>query len=215
MSVRILIADDHALIRDGLRVNLEAHGDFEVVGEAVNGRDALAKAEALLPDLIVMDLSMPELNGIDATRLICERLPAVRVLIISMHNSSEHSFRAMNSGAKGFILKESAGEEVVLAVGSLMRGRRYLGVGVAHPVEISCHGRQPHLKSPLESLSMREREVFQYVVEGKSSSEIAVILSLSSKSVDTYRSRLMQKLGVENMPSLISFAFQQGITPPR
>ena len=215
MAVRILIADDHALVRDGLRMNLEARGDFVVVGDAVNGRDALAQALALVPDVIVMDIGMPELNGIEATRLICERLPAVKVLILSMYSSSEHSYRALRSGARGYILKESAGEEVVTAVGAIMRGRHYFGVGVVNPLENPASGQQCPRKSPLESLSRRELEVFQLVVEGKSSSEIAVLLGLSSKSVDTYRSRLMQKLGVGNIPSLVSFALQHGITPAR
>ena len=212
MPVRILIADDHALVRDGLRMNLEARGDFVVVGNAANGRDALAQALALLPDVIIMDIAMPELNGIEATRLICERLPTVKVLILSMYSSSEHSFRALRSGAKGYILKESAGEEVVTAVGTIMRGRLYFGAGVANPLESPSGDPQ---KSPLESLSRRELEIFQLVVEGKSSSEIAAQLALSSKSVDTYRSRLMQKLGVCNIPSLVSFALQHGITPAR
>ena len=186
-----------------------------MVGDAVNGRDALAQALALVPDVIVMDIGMPELNGIEATRLICERLPAVKVLILSMYSSSEHSYRALRSGARGYILKESAGEEVVTAVGAIMRGRHYFGVGVVNPLENPASGQQCPRKSPLESLSRRELEVFQLVVEGKSSSEIAVLLGLSSKSVDTYRSRLMQKLGVGNIPSLVSFALQHGITPAR
>jgi DNA-binding NarL/FixJ family response regulator len=215
MPVRILIADDHALVRDGLRMNLEARSDFVVVGEAVNGREALTKALELLPHVVVMDIAMPELNGIEATRLICERLPEVKVLILSMYSSSEHSFRALRSGAKGYLLKESAGDEVVTAVGTLMRGRHYFGAGVVNPLEISGAGQQNTQKSPLESLSRREREIFQLVVEGKSSSEIAAQFGLSSKSVDTYRSRLMQKLGVSNIPSLVRFALQHGITPTR
>lgn len=213
MPVRILIADDHALVRDGLRMNLEARGEYLVVGEAVDGRDAVALALDLEPDVVIMDIGMPGLNGIEATRLICEKLPQVKVLMLSMYNSSEHSFRAVRSGARGYILKESAGEEVLTAVGTIMRGRHYFGSGVTNPLEHpSPHTSQ---KSPLESLSRRELEIFQLVVEGKSSSEIATLLSLSSKSVDTYRSRLMQKLGVNNVPALVSFAFQHGIAPTR
>jgi DNA-binding NarL/FixJ family response regulator len=215
MPVRILIADDHALVRDGLRMNLEARGDFVVVGAAGNGREALAQALALVPDVIVMDIAMPELNGIEATRLICEQLPEVKVLILSMYSSSEHSFRALRSGARGYILKESAGEEVVTAVSAIMRGRLYFGAGVANPLEGNSGAQQGSQKSPLESLSRRELEIFQLVVEGNSSSEIAARLSLSSKSVDTYRSRLMQKLGIHSIPALVSFALQHGITPAR
>ena len=215
MAVRILLADDHALVRDGLRMNLEARGDFVVVGNAVNGRDALAQALSLLPDVVVMDIGMPELNGIEATRLICERLPAVKVLILSMYSSSEHCYRALRSGARGYLLTESAGEEVVTAVSTLMRGRHYFGAGVVNPLEHPGSGQQNSQKSPLESLSGRELEIFQQVVEGKSSSEIAALLGLSPKSVDTYRSRLMQKLGVANIPALVNFALLHGITPAR
>ena len=215
MQVKILIADDHALVRDGLRVNLEADGRFVVVGDAVNGRDAVGKAEALRPDVVVMDISMPELNGIDATRLISQRLPQARIIVISMHNSSELCYRAMQAGARGYILKESAGEEVVKAVSAVMRGRSFFGGGVALPAEIAGPDTEMSAKSPLESLSSREREIFQLVVEGKSSAEIAATLLLSSKTVDTYRSRLMQKLGVGNIPALVSFALLHGITPPR
>lgn len=210
MSVRILIADDHAMIRKGLRMTLEIHEDLTVAGEAVNGREALAQVEELGPDVVIMDISMPELNGIEATRLICQRQPGVKVLIFSMHYSSEHCFRALSSGARGYILKESAGEEIVAAVRSVMRGRLYFGAGVANPLE-KAGG--VGLKSPLERLSQREREILQLVVEGKSSSEIARMLTLSSKSIDTYRSRLMQKLGVGNLPALVRFALQHGITP--
>jgi len=213
MTVRILIADDHALVRDGLRLHLETRGDLLVVGEAVNGRDAVAKAEALRPELVIMDVAMPELNGIEATRLICERLPQVKVLMLSMHNSSEHCFRALRSGARGYILKESAGEEVVLAVRTILRGRFFLGAGLSYPDKRLAGVLLDRGQSPIESLSRREREIFQLVVEGKSSAEIAVILSLSAKSVDTYRSRLMKKLGVESIPSLVKFALLHSITP--
>jgi len=213
MAVKVLIADDHALVRDGLRMNLEARGEFVVVGNAVTGREAVSQALALLPDVIIMDIAMPELNGIEATRLICEQLPDAKILILSMYNSSEHCYRALRSGARGYLLKESAGDEVITAISAVMRGRHYFGVGVSNPMEKQPCAQQN--KSPLESLSRREQEIFQLVVEGKSSSEIATLLSLSSKSVDTYRSRLMQKLGVSNIPSLVSFAIQQGITPAR
>lgn len=209
---RVLIADDHAMIRRGLRMSLEMHAGILVAGEAVNGREAVVQAEALAPDLVIMDISMPELNGIEATRLICQRQSGVKVLVFSMHYSSEHCFRALNAGARGYILKESAGDEVVTAVRSLMRGRHYFGAGVANPFEKKMG--IGALKSPLESLSPREREILQLVVEGKSSAEIARLLALSSKSIDTYRSRLMQKLGTNNLPSLVRFALEHGITPP-
>lgn len=214
MPARILIVDDHSIVRDGLGMILGAQGDMNVVGEARDGRDAVAKCEALQPDVIVMDIAMPELNGIEATRLICEGLPSVRVIILSMHHTNEHVFRALRAGAWGYILKESAGLEVVKAVRAVMKGQRFLGRGVELPRNMDCPECIPSSRSPLDRLSQREREVLQLVVEGKTSAGIADLLSLSPKSVDTYRSRLMVKLGVTNFPALVKFALLHGITPP-
>jgi DNA-binding NarL/FixJ family response regulator len=209
MAHRVLIADDHAVVRDGLEMILGTASDIEVVGQARNGRDAIAQAEALRPEVIVMDIAMPELNGIEATRLICGRLPSTRIIILSMHNTREHVFRAFQAGAAGYLLKESAGVEVVKAVRAVMKGQRYIGRGVEIPPKT---GDADLSKSPLDSLSHREREVLQLVVEGKTSAEIAEILSLSPKSVETYRSRLMLKLGINNVPALVKFALLHGIT---
>lgn len=206
MTVRILIADDHAIVREGLTMILESSGMI-VAGEARDGRDALSLAEVLRPDVVVMDIAMPELNGIDATRMIHERLPEVRVIVLSMHNTSEHVFRAMQAGARAYLLKESAGSGLVDAVRAVIRGECYFGEGVDAPQAAVGS------KSPLDSLSPREREVIQLVVEGRTSAEIAELLSLSPKSIETYRSRLMVKLGVGNIPALVKFALQHGITP--
>jgi DNA-binding NarL/FixJ family response regulator len=213
MKVEILIADDHSIVRDGLRMILEAQDDMTVIGEAWDGREAMAKAEALRPQVIVMDIAMPELNGIEATRMICERSPAVRIIILSMHHTHEHIYRAMRAGARGYLLKESAGSEVAKAVRAVMNGKYYLGKGVEVPPDMDRFNGDDSPQSPLDRLSQREREVLQLVVEGKTSSEIADILSLSPKSVETYRSRLMLKLGINNIPSLVKFALLQGITP--
>jgi len=213
MSVRIMIADDHAVVREGLRMILEASGDMIVVGEALDGRDAIEQAAALRPDVIVMDISMPEMNGIEATRTICERLPEVKIIILSMHHTTEHIFRAIQAGARAYLLKESAGASVAKAVQAVMKGDLYFGAGVEAPPKALNSNRRTRPSSPLESLSQREREVIQLVVEGKTSVEIAEILSLSPKSVETYRSRLMLKLGVNNIPSLVKFAILHGITP--
>ena len=213
MPVRIMIADDHAVVREGLRMILEAMGDMTVVGEALDGRDAIEKAQALKPDVIVMDIAMPEMNGIEATRLICEQLPTVKIIILSMHHTNEHIFRAIQAGARGYLLKESAGASVAKAILAVMKGEYYFGAGVEAPPKALRASRRTRPSSPLESLSQREREVIQFVVEGKTSVEIAEILSLSPKSVETYRSRLMLKLGVNNIPSLVKYALQHGITP--
>lgn len=213
MSLSILIADDHAVVLEGLKMILESQEGMTVVGTAANGRDAIAKAESLRPEIIIMDIAMPELNGIEATRVICERLPSVKVIILSMHHTLEHIFRAMRAGARGYLLKESAGAEIVKAVRMVMKVHSYFGRGVdIPPWKLTVENREIP-KSPLDSLSRREREVLQFVVEGKTSAEIAIVLSLSPKSVETYRCRLMQKLGINNIPTLVKFALLHGITP--
>ena len=212
MSVNILIADDHEIVRKGLAMIIfESLSDMVIVGEAKNGREALAQAEALSPDVIIMDISMPDLNGIEATRMICERLPSVRVIILSMHHTREHVFRAMQAGAWGYLLKESAGLNIIAAVNAVMKGRRYFSEGVEPPAQ-TRRGYSGSTASPIDSLSPRELEVIQFVVEGKTSAEIAEILKLSPKSIETYRSRLMQKLSIGTISALVKFAILHGIT---
>ena len=161
-----------------------------------------------------MDIAMPELNGIEATRQISEACPAVKVIILSMHDSSEHIYQALKAGAKGYLLKESAGKEVVTAVRAVSSGRRYLSDRIEEMVieDYVLQRDAAPQKSPLDKLSDRERQILQLVVEGKSSTEISEILFLSPKTVDTYRSRLMQKLGIRDLPGLVKFAIQHGLT---
>jgi DNA-binding NarL/FixJ family response regulator len=211
VTIRVLLADDHAMMRDGLKALLTASLGVSVVAEVGNGRDAVRRAEELKPDVAILDISMPELNGIEATRLLRDKCPGIRVVILSMHSSSEHVFRALEAGAMGYLLKESAGAEVNAAVRAVHGGRRYLSRAIValEPAVRSGVARS----SPLDSLSARERQVLQLVVEGHSSAEIAKRVHLSPKSVDTYRSRLMRKLSVSDVPSLVKFAIQHGITP--
>ncbi|MFH1160988.1 MAG: response regulator transcription factor [bacterium] len=189
--IRILIADDHAIVRDGLRLILESHGEMKIIAETANGLEAVKQAKALKPDVIVMDISMPNLNGIEATRRIVENNPQSRVVILSIHSTVEDIFRALQAGALGYLLKESAGAEVIQAVLAAHAGRRYLSRKV-DDIVIDNYIRernQVKAKSPLEQLSSREKEVLQMVAEGKTSSEIAGILFLSIKTIETYRSR--------------------------
>jgi len=209
--IRVLLADDHAVVRDGLRALLEAQPGIEVVGDAANGHEALRQARQLHPDVVVMDIAMPEMNGIEAMEQMHDALPAMQVLILSMHSSTEHIFRALQAGARGYLLKDSAGSEVVEAVRAVHAGRRYLSHKIAAAV-LDDYIAERRQVSPLESLSRRERQILQLVVEGKSSAEIGTLLFLSPKTVDTYRSRMMGKLDIADLPSLVKFAIQHGVT---
>ena len=215
MTITVLLADDHAVVRDGLRLLLEAQPDLSVIGDAANGREAVRQVALLCPDVVVMDIAMPELNGIEAAREIGEVCPSTQIIILSIHSTTEHVFRALQAGARGYLLKESAGIEVVNAVRAVHAGHRYLSQKISDSlVDDYVRQRQAaEAKSPLARLSPREREVLQLVVEGKSSAEIADTLSLSVKTVETYRTRLMHKLGVSDLPALVKFAIQHGLTP--
>jgi DNA-binding NarL/FixJ family response regulator len=206
---RVLLADDHTVVRYGLRALLELSG-MTVVAEAGEGREALRLAEALEPDVAVLDVTMPGLNGIEATSELRERCPRTRVVILSMHSDAERVHRAFAAGASAYLLKGSASEEIVMAIRAVMTGGRYLSRELAG---IDAAGATDGAVSPLDRLSARERQVLQLVVEGHSSAEIAGIVHLSPKSVDTYRSRLMRKLGVSDLPGLVKFAIQHGLTP--
>jgi DNA-binding NarL/FixJ family response regulator len=213
VSITVFLADDHAVLRDGLRFLLDAQEDIDVVGDAANGRDAVRQVEKLHPDVVILDIAMPELNGIDAALQIGELCPSSRVIILSMHSTSEHVFRALQAGASGYLLKESAGDELLAAVRRVAAGQRYLSQEISE-VMMADYVRQREVaeaQSPLAILSPREREILQLVVEGKSSAEIADILFLSPKTVGTYRSRLMQKLGIDDLTTLIKFAIQHGL----
>ena len=213
--ITVFLADDHAVVRDGLRFLLEAQQDIQVIGDAADGREAVRRVAMLRPDVVVMDIAMPELNGIEAARKIGQVCPTAQTVVLSMHSTTEHVARALQAGARGYVLKESAGVEVVKAVRTVHAGRRYLSQCVSDGL-IDDYVRRRQLNGdldPLARLSPREREVLQLVAEGKSSAQIAGILSLSPKTVETYRSRLMQKLGISDLPSLVKFAIQHGLTP--
>jgi DNA-binding NarL/FixJ family response regulator len=207
--ITVILADDHPVVRDGLCFLLNAQSDIKVVGTADNGHEAVQLATKLNPNVAVMDIAMPLLNGIEATQQITSTCPHTRVMILSIHFTSVHIQRALQAGAMGYLLKESAGEEVVEAIRTVHEGRRYLSRKIAETV-VEDYVRQGG-GDVLEGLSPRERQVLQLIAEGKTSAEAAQILFLSVKTVETYRSRFMQKLGLKDMTALVKFAIQHGI----
>ncbi len=215
MSIKVFLADDHKVVRDGLHLLLTAEADIEVVGGASDGLEAVDLVAQLRPDVVVMDIAMPGMNGIEAMAQILRTNPASRVIILSMHATKEYIFQALQAGARGYLLKESAGIEVVNAVRMVHHGGSYLSPKISNQViEGYVRPKDDDADSdPLSVLSPRERQIFRLVVEGKSSAEIAKILFLSPKTVDTYRSRLMQKLGVSDLLSLFKFAVQHKLMP--
>ena len=212
MNISVFLTDDHRILRDGLRMLLEAQRDIHVAGEADDGRQAVSGILSVKPEIVLMDIAMPELNGIEATRQIQEELPATKVVILSVHGDSEHVYRAFQAGARGYLLKESAGSEVVEAVRTVHAGRRYLSHKLVQAgMDEYIYERQK--RSPIDQLSGREREVCQLTVEGNTSAAIAEKLGLSPKTVETYRSRVMEKLGVEDITGLVRYAIIHGLTP--
>jgi DNA-binding NarL/FixJ family response regulator len=214
MPIRILLADDHKILREGLSAILVKEAGIEVVGHAADGREAVQKAKELQPDVIVMDINMPTLDGIQATRQIRAQNDRIEVVILSIYATKEHVFQALHAGAKGYLLKETAGLEVVDAIRSIHAGRRYLCEKISDLMiedYLDQRTRSPD-SSPLDELSHREREILPLIVDGYSSAEIAERLHLAVSTVSTYRSRLMKKLGVKDVPELVKFAMEHHLT---
>jgi DNA-binding NarL/FixJ family response regulator len=210
--IRILVVDDHGIVRDGVAVILEKQGHMQVVGTAATGKEAVVVAASLKPDVIIMDLVLPELSGVDATERILALLPRTRVVVLSVCHTSEHVFRALRAGARGYVSKEAPCAELVCAVKAVFVGETYLSPRITEVV-IDCLLNKTAPQSPLERLSGREREVLHLTVGGSSSAEIARQLALSRRTVDTYRSRVMGKLGVADLTGLIHFAIEHAMTP--
>jgi DNA-binding NarL/FixJ family response regulator len=209
--VAVLVVDDHEIVREGLTVVLERCPRLCVVACATSGTEAVATALRFKPDVVVMDLVLPDLNGIDATERILRELPRTRIVILSACHSSEHVVRAMRAGARGYVLKQSAASEIVKAVLAVLDGKAYLSPPVAAAVQ--GYELDPARRSPLERLSSREREVLHLTAGGATSSAIARQMNLSPKTVETYRSRIMRKLGVSDRTALIHFAIEHALTP--
>jgi len=212
MTIRVLIADDHGVVAEGLRSLVEAQTDMKVIGLVEDGREAVRRAMESSPDVVLMDIGMPVLNGTEATRIIRERRPQTRVIMLSAYSDPVHVYRALQAGATGYIAKKSVAKEVVNAIRMAHEGRHYLSGQLTENL-IDHVVRKAASDDPLQRLSSRERQVLQMLAEGRSVAKIAGALSLSPKTVETYRARMMQKLGIGDFASLIRFAIQQGVTP--
>ena len=212
-KTRVLVADDHTIVRQGLRAILEAEADIEVVGEAADGREAVRKGLTLLPDVVVMDVSMPRMNGLEATARIVKESPGIRVVALTMHSSEEYVYSLLKAGARGYLLKESVSSDLVEAIHAVVGGGTYLHPAISTKV-VDGYLKRPNPKTRsgmLEILSPREREILQLIAEGHTNKEIAGLLVLSVKTIENHRTRIMDKLEIHNVAGLTRYAISQGI----
>jgi DNA-binding NarL/FixJ family response regulator len=212
--IRVLVADDHALVRAGFRVLLENIKGVQVVGEASDGHEALRLAQEVKPDLVLMDISMPGLNGLEATTRIAAEFPDVRVIILSMHANEEYVLQALRAGAAGYLLKDSDAVELELAVTSVARGETYLSPPVSKQVIADYVRLVGGEASSLDQLTPRQREVLQLIAEGHTTREIAQILSVSVKTATTHRTELMERLNIHDVAGLVRYAIRMGLVSP-
>ena len=208
-DMRILLVDDHLVVRAGLRALIEDIDGVDVVGEAADSTSALALAEALRPDIIIMDIAMPGVNGLEATRRIKEKMPAIRVIILSMHHTQEYVLRALTVGASAYLLKDSAPAELELALDAVARGDTYLSPAVAK--QVVEHALQSEDKPAEPELTPRQRQVLLMVANGHSTKEIAHRLNLNVKTVETHRTQLMERLGIRDIAGLVRYAIRVGL----
>jgi two-component system, NarL family, response regulator NreC len=213
MKIHILLADDHTILRAGLKMMLNAQPDMEVVGEAQDGRQALSEAQRLRPDIVLMDITMPDMNGIEATRMIKKLLPDVKVLVLTMHENDEYIFQALRAGASGYMLKEAADTELISALHIVQSGQFYLSP-IAQSVMVGDYlqrVRAGEEKDSYSSLTEREREILKLVAEGYTNNQIAERLVISPKTVDTHRTHIMDKLNLHSRAELVKYAMRRGL----
>lgn len=210
---KVLIADDHPLIRGGLRSLLEKSGGFEVVAEAADGYEALELAALHKPDVVLLDVGMPRLNGADAAQYICDKVPGVRVVMISMHADESYVLRALKAGARGYLLKASPEAEIIAAIRSVAAGNAYFSPSITRILveEYVTEMRRRGVEDSYDLLSLREKEIMQLLVAGRNNREISDMLHLSISTVETHRNNTFQKLGVHNLPELILYAVRKGL----
>lgn len=211
MSVKVLLVEDHALVRAGIRSLLDAAHGIEVIGEARDGREALALLRTLTVDVVVMDITMPGLNGLETTKKLKKIYPNTRVLMLSMYSTDEYVVQSLRYGADGYLVKDSAAPELERAIQTVARGERYLGEGEIRQRLEKQLASAKGIRDPLERLTPRQREILQLVVEGKKTREIAVILNVSVKTVETHRAQLMDRLGIHDVAGLVRYAIRNGL----
>jgi two-component system response regulator NreC len=214
MDTKVLLVDDHAILREGLRMVLESQPQITVVGEAEDGRQAVEMAEQLHPDVVVMDIAMPNLNGLEATRQIKRRMPQIKVVILTMHENHQYLLQIVKAGATGAVLKRSAGAELVQAVKAAARGESFFSPSIASLLVEDYRLRLQGDVDPIETLTDREREVLQLVAEGKTNQEIADQLFISIKTVQTHRAHIMEKLDAHDRTDLVKHAIRTGMIQP-
>lgn len=213
-TVSVLLAEDHTIVRQGLAKLLEAEPRIQVIGEARNGREAITKVEELKPDVVIMDIAMPLLNGIEATRQIKKKRPQTKVIILSMHSHDRFISELFTLGASGYLLKDSSGPDIIHAIESAMEGDTYLSPSISRKViedYVSLKKTKSSREELYSKLSNREREVFQMIAEGRSTKEIAEILFVSASTVKSHRANIMEKLEIDNLSQLIHFAIDLGL----
>lgn len=206
--IKILLADDHTIVRQGLKLILSAHADMQVLAEAANGREAVDLAAKLHPDIVLMDVAMPEVNGIEATRQMIVANPRLRILVLSMHKEAVYVREILRAGARGYILKDAIDTELLTAIRSVARGDGYISPAVSGTLLNDFHG---NAVAPVDRLSPREREILQLIAEGKTNKEIATRLNLSVYTVDSHRGKVMEKLNLHSTGELVRFAMKQGL----
>jgi DNA-binding NarL/FixJ family response regulator len=212
-KVRIVIAEDHTILREGLKSLLSSNPDFEIIGEAEDGREAIRCVEKFKPDLILMDLSMPRINGLDAIKEIKKRFSETKILVLTVHKTEEYILATLKSGADGYILKDSTHAELVLAVKNVLSGKHYISPGISEKViEGYLEGKKTlKTKSSWETLTQREREILKLIAEGYKNKEIGNYLCISPKTVEKHRANLMEKLDLHNVQALTAFAIEKGL----
>ena len=212
-KLRVVLGDDHTLVRQGIRKILEERGDWEVVAEAGDGREAVRKVIEHEPDVAILDIGMPLLNGIEATRQIVKRVPGVRVLILSMHSDEAYITQALQAGAKGYLLKDSADTDLIRGVTDVAAGKSFFSPAVAKVMldDYVRHLADKGIVDRFDALSEREREIFQLVAEGHSNKEIAELLSISPATVETHRAHILQKLDLHNTAEVVLYAVRRGV----